>query len=43
MRRVRDELRRLGVDRAISYKSDEHTLRGRYRATGYRNLSKYRE
>ena len=41
--RVRDRLRELGVTWPISYKADEDTADSKYRATGHRNISKYRE
>jgi Domain of unknown function (DUF1917) len=39
--RVREELRRLGISRPISYKTDEATREGRYSRRGQR-VSKYR-
>jgi hypothetical protein len=42
-RRVREELRKLGIINQIPYKSDEDTLSGKYRATGHTKISKYYE
>lgn len=43
VRRVRAELRKLGITRKIAYKSDEDTLAGKYQATGHTKISKYYE
>jgi len=43
VRRVREELRRLGITWKIPYKADEDTRRGRYLAAGDRRISKYYE
>ena len=43
VRRIRTELRTLGITQKIPYKADEDTLRGRYRVTGHRKISKYFE
>ncbi len=43
VRRVREELRKLGVTNKIAYKSDEDTLKGKYNATGHKRISKYYE
>jgi predicted RNA-binding Zn-ribbon protein involved in translation (DUF1610 family) len=43
VRRIRQQLRELGVTWRISYKSDEDTRNLKYRATGHENISKYRE
>jgi len=43
VKRVREELKRLGITNKIPYKSDEDTLAGKYRITGYKNISKYYE
>ncbi len=43
VKRIREELRKLGVRNKIPYKSDEDTLRGRYRVTGHTRISKYYE
>ena len=43
VRRIREELRKLGVTDKIPYKSDEDTLSGKYRITGYTRISKYYE
>jgi len=42
-RRVREELRKLGITNKIPYKSDEDTLSGKYRSTGHTKISKYYE
>jgi hypothetical protein len=43
VRRVRAELRTLGLNRPISYKMNRATYEGRYRARGYRRISRYYE
>ena len=43
VRRVRKELRKLGITDRIPYKSDEDTLSGKYRVTGHTRISKYFE
>ncbi len=43
VRRVRVELRRLGVEKKISYKTDEDTLAGRHQIAGSKNIAKYYE
>jgi hypothetical protein len=43
VKRVREELRKLGVVNKIPYKSDEDTLSGKYRVTGHTKISKYYE
>jgi len=43
VRRVRDELKKLGIRNKIPYKSDEDTLSGKYRVTGHTRISKYFE
>jgi len=43
VKRIREELRKLGVRNKIPYKSDEDTLRGGYRVTGHTRISKYYE
>ena len=43
VRRVREELRKLGITNKIPYKADEDTLSGKYRITGHRRISKYYE
>jgi len=42
-RRVREELRKLGITNKIPYKADEDTLSAKYRITGHRRISKYYE
>ena len=39
--RVRDELRRLGIEDRIPYKTDQATREGRYKNRGSKNVSKY--
>lgn len=41
VRRVREELRQLGVTRKIPYKADQDTMDGKYRKTGHTRISKY--
>ena len=41
VKRIREELRKLGITNKIPYKSDEDTLSGKYRATGHTKISKY--
>src|SRR3989339_1469745 len=44
VKRVREELRKLGITRKIAYKSDDDTDRGKYRTTGAtEKISKYYE
>ena len=43
VRRVREELRRLGIANRIPYKADADTLSGKYRAKGDQRISKYYE
>lgn len=43
VRRIREELRKLGITTKIPYKADEDTLSGKYRITGYTRISKYLE
>jgi Basophilic leukemia-expressed protein Bles03 len=43
VRRVRQELGRLGIIERIPYKTDEDTLAGRYRVKGHRGIAKYNE
>ncbi len=43
VRRVRQELRELGITRKIAYKTDQDTLSGKYRITGHTRISKYYE
>jgi len=38
---IRDRLRELGITEAIPYKSDEDTLKGKYRKSGNTRISKY--
>jgi len=40
-KRIRAELRTLGITWKIPYKSDEDTEAGKYRATGHTRISKY--
>jgi hypothetical protein len=43
VRRVRAELRKLGIDKKIPYKADEDTFKGRYVVNGNTRISKYYE
>lgn len=43
VRRIREELRRLGFTTKIPYKADEDTYAGRYEVRGDRHISKYYE
>jgi hypothetical protein len=43
VKRVRAELRRLGIEKKISYKTDEDTLAGRHQVAGSKNIAKYYE
>ena len=43
VRRIRIELRALGIAQKIPYKADVDTLRDKYRVTGHRRISKYYE
>lgn len=41
VKRIREELRKIGIIRKIAYKTDEDTDQGRYRVTGIKRISKY--
>ncbi|MEK7068784.1 MAG: putative phosphothreonine lyase domain-containing protein, partial [Patescibacteria group bacterium] len=43
VKRVREELRRIGITRKIPYKADEDTERGVYRTNSREKVSKYYE
>ncbi len=43
IKRVREELRKLGITNKIPYKADEDTLSGKYRVKGHTRISKYYE
>ena len=43
VRRIREELRELGITARIPYKTDQDTLAGKYRVTGHTRISKYYE
>jgi hypothetical protein len=43
VRRIREELRKLGITKKIPYKADKDTLAGKYRTKGYARISKYYE
>lgn len=43
VKRVRDELRKLGITNKIPYRADEDTLSGKYRVRGHIKISKYYE
>ena len=43
VRRIRQELRQLGITSKIPYKADEDTHAGKYTVQGHRRISKYYE
>jgi hypothetical protein len=43
VRRVREELRKLGINKKIPYKVDEDTCKGKYQIKGHKKISKYFE
>lgn len=43
VKRIREELRELGIRNKIPYKTDEDTLSGKYRITEHGRISKYYE
>ncbi len=43
VKRVREELRKLGITNKIPYKADEDTIKGKYAARGHKRISKYYE
>jgi len=43
VKRIREEVRKLGITNKIPYKADEDTLSGKYRIMGHRGISKYYE
>ncbi len=43
VRRIREELRKLGIINKIPYKADEDTLSGKYGVKGNTRISKYYE
>jgi len=43
VKRIREELRKLGITNKIPYKADEDTGKGRYAARGHKRISKYYE
>lgn len=43
VKRIREELRKLGITNKIPYKADEDTLSGKYQMTGHTRISKYYE
>jgi len=43
VKRVRQELRQLGITSKIPYKADEDTYAGRYAVQGHKRISKYYE
>lgn len=43
VKRIREELRNLGITNKLPYKSDEDTLKGKYSKTGHTRISKYYE
>lgn len=43
VKRIREELRRMGIVRKITYKTDEDTYEGKYSTTSTEKVSKYYE
>ena len=43
VKRVREELRKLGITSKIPYKTDEDTIKGKYASKGHKRISKYYE
>ncbi len=43
VKRVREELRKLGITSKIPYKTDEDTIKGKYTSKGHKRISKYYE
>ncbi len=43
VKRIREELRKVGITNRIPYKSDEDTLSGKYQIKGHTRISKYFE
>lgn len=43
VKRIREEMRRLGITAKIPYKTNADTLTGKYTVNGDKNFSKYRE
>ena len=43
VKRIREELRKIGITRKIPYRTDEDTERGTYHANGSEKISKYYE
>ena len=43
VKRIREELRKIGITNKIPYKADKDTLRGKYRIRGHTRISKYYE
>ncbi len=43
VKRIREELRKLGITWKIPYKADKDTMKGKYRITGCKKISKYYE
>ena len=43
VRRIRQELRALGITQKIPYKADQDTFDGKYQVTGHTRISKYYE
>ena len=41
VKRVRDQLREMGHEKKLSYKTDEDSRAGKYAATGHKNFAKY--
>ena len=43
VRKIREELRKLGITQKIPYKADKDTLEGKYAKRGHKKISKYYE
>ena len=43
VKKIREELRQLGITEKIGYKSDQDTIEGKYSTTGHTQISKYWE
>jgi hypothetical protein len=43
VRRIREQLRRLGITEKIAYKADKDTRAGKYRTKGHQQISKFFE
>ena len=43
VKRIREELRKIGITNRVPYKADKNTLSGKYRLRGHKRISKYYE